>query len=152
MFETKVVQKSTHFMFYSPPRKSCHSRVRVEKYYSTKPDRPQMTIWRMRIAFWVTKTTNRHSEYVIPIAFPLQQLLYERASLLRLIYFSCFVYLLYICAVNCNRFCWVAVFTLTDVIILEALNFICLREVKFRNNVNALTLLTSLFLSLPGKR
>jgi len=38
-------------------------------------DRPQMTIWRMRIAYWVPKATNTHSEYVILIAFSLQQLL-----------------------------------------------------------------------------
>ena len=44
--------------------------------------RPQMTIWRMRIAFWTTEPTNTHSEYVILIAFPLQQWLRERASLL----------------------------------------------------------------------
>jgi len=31
------------------------------------------TIWRMRIASWVTKATDTHSEYVILIAFPLQQ-------------------------------------------------------------------------------
>ena len=35
------------------------------------PDRQQMTIWRMRIACWVTKAKNTHSEYVIPIAFPM---------------------------------------------------------------------------------
>jgi hypothetical protein len=29
-----------------------------------------MTIWRMRIAYWVPKATNTLSEYVIPIAFP----------------------------------------------------------------------------------
>jgi len=34
-------------------------------------DRPQMTIWRIRIACWITKATNTHPEYVIPIAFPL---------------------------------------------------------------------------------
>ena len=33
MFETKVVQKITHFMFCFFFRKSCHLRVRVEKYY-----------------------------------------------------------------------------------------------------------------------
>ena len=33
------------------------------------PDRPQMTIWRKRIAFCIPKTTNTHSEYVILIAF-----------------------------------------------------------------------------------
>ena len=35
--------------------------------------RPQMTIWRMRIACWITKATNTHLEYAILIAFPLQQ-------------------------------------------------------------------------------
>ena len=33
-----------------------------------------MTIWRMRMACWITKATDTHSEYVIPIAFPLQKL------------------------------------------------------------------------------
>ena len=42
-----------------------------------------MTIWRMRIACWIPEATNAHSECVILIAFPLQQLLHERASLLR---------------------------------------------------------------------
>ena len=32
---------------------------------------PQMTIWRMRIANWIPKTTNTHSEYVILVDFPL---------------------------------------------------------------------------------
>ena len=47
------------------------------------PGRQQMTVWRMRIACWVTKSTNSPSEYVIIIAFPLQQLLGERTSILR---------------------------------------------------------------------
>jgi hypothetical protein len=42
-------------------------------------DRPQMTIWRMRFACWIPNATNTHSEYVILIAFPLQQWLHERA-------------------------------------------------------------------------
>ena len=42
-----------------------------------------MTIWRMRIACWIPKATIEHSEYVILIAFPLPQRLYERASVLR---------------------------------------------------------------------
>ena len=46
-------------------------------------DRPQMTIWRMRIACWVTKATNTHSEYVILIPFLPQQWLRERASMIR---------------------------------------------------------------------
>jgi len=35
-------------------------------------DRPQLTIWRMRIACWITAATNTHTEYVIFIAFSLQ--------------------------------------------------------------------------------
>ena len=40
-------------------------------------------IWRMRFACYINKTTNTHSEYVIFLAFPLQQWLRERASMLR---------------------------------------------------------------------
>ena len=39
--------------------------------------RPQMAIWRIRVACWIPKATYRHSEYVIPITFPLQQWLHE---------------------------------------------------------------------------
>jgi len=42
-----------------------------------------MKVWRMRIASWISKATNTHSEYVIIIAFPQQQCLHERASMLR---------------------------------------------------------------------
>jgi len=34
-----------------------------------QPDRPQMTIWRMRIACWIPKATNTHSQHAILIAF-----------------------------------------------------------------------------------
>jgi len=40
-------------------------------------------IWRMRIAWWTRKATNTHSECVILIAFPIQQRLHERTSVLR---------------------------------------------------------------------
>jgi hypothetical protein len=53
--------------------------------------RPQMKIWLMRIACWIPKATNTHSEYVIPIAFPLQQWLQEPASMLRYTYIACLV-------------------------------------------------------------
>jgi hypothetical protein len=39
--------------------------------------RPQMTIWRTRIACWIHNSTNTHSEYVILTDFPLQQWLKE---------------------------------------------------------------------------
>jgi len=44
-----------------------------------EPDSPHMTIRRMRLACWITKVTNLHSEYVILIAFLLQQCLHDRA-------------------------------------------------------------------------
>jgi len=39
----------------------------------------------MRIACWIPKATNTHSQYIILIAFPLQQWLQESASVLRYI-------------------------------------------------------------------
>jgi len=44
--------------------------------------RPQIKIWHMRIACWIPKATNTHSEYVILITFPQQQWLHESASML----------------------------------------------------------------------
>jgi len=45
--------------------------------------------WCMRIACSIVKVTNTHSEYVILIAFPLQQQLHKRASLLHHSYTAC---------------------------------------------------------------
>jgi len=42
-----------------------------------------MKIWCMRISCWTTKATNTHSEYVIHMTFPRQQLLRELSSVLR---------------------------------------------------------------------
>ena len=58
-------------------------------------DRPQTIIWRMRIACWIPKATNTHSQYVILTAFPLQQSFHERASILRYTY-SAFLVLYFI--------------------------------------------------------
>ena len=43
--------------------------------------RPQTIMWRMRIARWITKATDTHSEYVTLTALPLQQWLHERSSI-----------------------------------------------------------------------
>jgi hypothetical protein len=48
-------------------------------------------MWRMRIVFWITKVTDTHSEYVILIAFPLQKLSQERASIFRHTHIACLV-------------------------------------------------------------
>jgi hypothetical protein len=47
-----------------------------------------MTTWRMHISRWVPKATDTHSEYVILIAFLLQQWLRERATMLRYTYIA----------------------------------------------------------------
>ena len=52
-------------------------------------DRPQMTIWRMRIACWIPKAAYIRSQCVIFIAFPLQQWLHERSSMLHYTYIAC---------------------------------------------------------------
>jgi len=45
----------------------------------------------MRTACGIPKATKTHSEYVILIAFPWQQKLHERASVLRDTYIDCIV-------------------------------------------------------------
>jgi len=74
MFQTKVVEEmKTHILCSITPlffenRAVCE--IIWKKY--VEQDRLHMIKWRMRIACWVTKTTQRHSEYVILIAFPLR--------------------------------------------------------------------------------
>jgi hypothetical protein len=90
MFQRKFVEKiKTHIL--------CSVTFLFENgaLYNTNwknlsdPERPQMTIRHMRIACCITKATNTHSEYVIIIAFPPQQWLHERASMLRHTYTAC---------------------------------------------------------------
>jgi hypothetical protein len=46
----------------------------------------------MSIACWILRSTDTQTQYVILIAHPLQQLLHERASILRHSYIGCIVY------------------------------------------------------------
>jgi hypothetical protein len=55
----------------------------VEQYRTAGQATDYNTIWRMRVAWWIPKATDTHSEYLIRIAFPLQQWLGECGSLLR---------------------------------------------------------------------
>jgi hypothetical protein len=55
--------------------------------------RPRIAISRMRIPCWIPKATDTHSEYVILISFPLQQLLHESASELRHKLICCVVWI-----------------------------------------------------------
>ena len=48
-----------------------------------------LTIWHLRFSCWIPKDTDIHSEYVILIAFPLQQLSYKHILLLFHMYIAC---------------------------------------------------------------
>ena len=63
----------------------------MQKYGSARQTTDDNIIRRMRTECWITKATDTHSEYVILIAFPRQQWLRERASVLRL-YVYCLTY------------------------------------------------------------
>jgi hypothetical protein len=78
MFQTKVVEKiKTHFMFSNSFSKIVPFEIMWKNI--VEPGWPQIKIWRVRIACWITKITNTHSEYLILNAFPLLQWLHERA-------------------------------------------------------------------------
>jgi hypothetical protein len=53
--------------------------------------RSQMTVWPMRFACCIPKAIDTHSEYVIFIAFPRQQWLHVKASVLRFTYTARFL-------------------------------------------------------------
>ena len=81
MSETKVIGKikihfgcSIYFCFETPVF------YVIMRKNMVKSGRPPLTIWRMRIACWIPKVTNTHSEYVIIIAFALKQRLHESPS------------------------------------------------------------------------
>jgi len=66
-------------MFNNVFWKSCHEWNKLEKYWIAG----QATDDNIVIAFWIPKAIDRQAEYVILIAFQLQEWLHERDSLLR---------------------------------------------------------------------
>jgi hypothetical protein len=56
--------------------------------------RPQMIIWRMRIACWIPTVTSTSG--LILIVFPLQQWLHERAPILRYTYIACLFHTIFV--------------------------------------------------------
>jgi hypothetical protein len=93
-------------------------------------DRPQMAIWRVRIACWITKATDTHSEYVILIAFPLQQWLHDGSLMLHLcMHFpSCLSFCLFDfygqeCYPGTSRNSQISVFALQTYLVLQKLKY-----------------------------
>ena len=70
----------------------------------------QMAVWRMRIACWIPKATNTHTEHVILIACPQQQWLHERTSMLRYTYSTLpvlqYVSVIPVCRRSCLHILW----------------------------------------------
>jgi hypothetical protein len=90
MFQTKVVQKiKRHIVCWiilgGGGGNPAVYEIMLEKF--VEPDRPQMTIWRVRIACWIPKATDTHT----------QNLLYlflshcDSTSILLYIYVACTV-------------------------------------------------------------
>jgi len=71
--------------------KSCRFCGNVEKYGRTRQATDGNIKWRVRFVCWINKKTKTHSEYVILIAFPRQQLLRQRVSVLGCSYIVCIV-------------------------------------------------------------
>ena len=63
MFQTKVVEKIKTHVLYLVTFFFFENRAVYEKMWVNivERGRPQMTIWRMRIACWIPKATNTHS-------------------------------------------------------------------------------------------
>jgi hypothetical protein len=103
MFQTKVIQKiKTHILCsITFSRKSCRLWDIVEKYGTARQTTDDNIIRRMRFTCWITKATDTHWEYVILIAFPLQQWLRESASVLRYTYTASLVHT---CVLQCVTF------------------------------------------------
>jgi hypothetical protein len=89
-FQTKIVQKikihilcSINYFFL---KNRAFYEIMLKNFIEW--GRPQMTIWRMHNACWITKAKHTDPEYVTLTAFPLQQWLEERASVLRHTYIA----------------------------------------------------------------
>ena len=67
----------------------------MEKYCTSRQATDDNIIRCTRIACWILKATETHSEYVILIVFSLQQWLHESASMLRYMYITCIVLCLF---------------------------------------------------------
>jgi hypothetical protein len=90
IYQTKIVQNlETHilcsiaFCFVNLTVYELMWRNIVER------GRPQIALWYMRFACWITKAVNTHTICIIIVAFTLQKSLHDRASILRYTYIGC---------------------------------------------------------------
>ena len=91
VFQARVAEElKTHILcsitFFPPENRATYG---IMWKNTLEWGRPQMTIWHMHIACWVTKSTHTHSQYWILVAFPLQQWLQECTPVLHYRYIAC---------------------------------------------------------------
>ena len=86
MFRTKVVEKVKTQISCSIMISEYHATYDMKWRNILERCILQMTIWRMHITCWISKATNTLSEYVTLNAFPLQQWLHGRVSVLSYTY------------------------------------------------------------------
>ena len=91
MFQTKVTDKVKRDILYSVTffEVVCRLCDNVEKFCRAGHTTGDNIVWCVRFACQIPKATDIHSEYVILTTFPLQQWLYERASISPHIYIVC---------------------------------------------------------------
>jgi len=73
MSQAKVVKKIEAHILCSITSSENRAVYEIMWKNVVEPDSAHMTIWRTRISIWIPKARDTHSEYVIRIAFPLQQ-------------------------------------------------------------------------------
>ena len=103
MFQIKAVEKiNTHILFsiffFS---KIMPVKDNVEKCGGARHATDDNIIQHMRFACWITKATDTHLEYVILVAFPLQEWFQDSASVLRHTYIASVVCCVVLCCVVC---------------------------------------------------
>jgi len=91
MFQAKVVEKIKTHILYSIFFLLNHTIYEIMWKNTVEPGRPQMTMWHMCIACWISEATNTHQEYVTLTAFHLQQWLQECALMLCFKYTACLI-------------------------------------------------------------
>ena len=100
MFQTKVEEIKTHILCTVTLFSKIVPFMRYYEKNTVSPYQPQMTIWRMRNARWIPKTTCTHPEYVILIALSRQQWLDGRVLMLLYMHIACLV----VRYINCKFF------------------------------------------------
>jgi hypothetical protein len=87
MFQVKFVEKLKIHILFLVTLFSANCAVNEIMWKNiVEPGGPQLTIWGMRIPCWIIKAVNINSEFVTLVAFPQEQWLHERASIVRLTY------------------------------------------------------------------